>query len=359
MVVSVYDIQRLMAFIDEHKRKNMGALMRDNPNQVLDICRYMRHIITVAPEGAVRQLEGFLVACGLDGNTFSTLPPGNERNRREYAAAIVLVTALVKGTTRKNMAHVYKLLMNYGGNENKLSRALSDVLSFGDEIESPMNKRILLRNFIGAEPYLRERYMFAAAYSFELAGKIIDRAYRDYVNQIRTYTVFLSKYGRLSPRILNAFRKYFGDPYATVDRSKIVLAPESDLPHHIYRTRGWFVRLMIEILYQNYRSGEPVTMQYGGLHGCYSGRTGYVFIRSNNYFQNTKIYLLREFFQTPLHRQAKNLIHELSHTWCFTLDHAYWPKCEELPRTNPELALSNAESYALFMLEAFGDAIGH
>jgi hypothetical protein len=151
----------------------------------------------------------------------------------------------------------------------------------------------------------------------------------------------------LAPRVQTAFEKYFGEPDAVVSTNVLHWVENAPVSKP-YMSRVAVVRHVLQVVIDVYHSKEPIWFYMG--KSFVSGM--------NPHSRNpTEIHLSNDFFaqrRAGGGSRASVLIHEMTHAWACTMDHGYSEtECTTMARRNPAVALMNAESYALFLEEAF------
>jgi hypothetical protein len=206
-----------------------------------------------------------------------------------------------------------------------------------------------LKNFTSAGKQ-KSRYMTEAVEALTRSREMLTSA--------RTNFILLNSNQPLSTRVDNAFQTYFGAPGALVNTgalaflaaSPTVAPPAFGGPQ--VRSRA-VVREVLRRVCDVFLSSQQVRIYYGG-KGIDDGTNAYVSGSTNP----TKIHVAQEFYNQPqrgVETQAGTLVHELTHTWARTGDHAYGlTACQALPGTNVGRALTNADSYLFFVEAAFG-----
>jgi Lysine-specific metallo-endopeptidase len=156
----------------------------------------------------------------------------------------------------------------------------------------------------------------------------------------------------LWPKARQPFNNYFGDPQADVDTSAIEFKANAARPTWpaAAQKRLEVVREVLRRVVQNIVRQE-VRIYLGG-RGIDAGTFAYV----SGDMNPTKIHVGGRFFTrdpSGFNSQAGTIVHECTHTFAATRDHAYQPGgCRQLS-ANPLQALANADSYRFFVEAAF------
>jgi hypothetical protein len=305
-----------------------------------------------------------LAACDLDGKTLNNIGStgGMTAMHRTYAsdvvtifkaAAALLLEIAIFSDVREEEHNAGRLrqgfkelIQNDWVADNKLRATL---------LEGDVEKyeKVIFKNFSAMDPYVKVQYKDRLYNAYTTAQVIIERACLAF-NSTGTQP--------LPPRVTNAFRKYLGDPYSSVDTT--MLRPSghrsfSNQPGKTHPQRFWVVWEMILDISDGYNEAEePITFKYAWNHPN-PDLLAFVQFRG----KNVSIGITVSFFADQWHDQVLTIIHELTHRWCNTIDvdHPTLGKCygksqcEALARTSIQ-SLVNADSVARFLMEAFGTA---
>lgn len=351
------DFRTLVTFIEHYR---VTALNLEEQDAAFKIPRHKAPVIYIALSSRIGMV---LKACDLDGNTLNNFSQsGMTAMHRTYgrnvvtifkAAAALLLEAAIFSDIREdeyNARLVRQAFMELIQDERMANDKLKTVLLEGD-VEKHEN--IIFKNFSAMDPYVKVQYKDRVFQAYMAAQVIIGRANLG----------FDSAWNQpLSPRIANAFRKYLGDPYSSVDTTMLRPSGHRSFSNQSGKThpqRFWVVWEMILDLFNGYNEAEePITFKYAWNHPN-PDLLAFVQFRG----KNVSIGITVSFFADQWHDQVLTIIHELTHRWCNTIDvdHPTLGKCygksqcEALARTSIQ-SLVNADSVARFLMEAFGTA---
>jgi hypothetical protein len=219
---------------------------------------------------------------------------------------------------------------------------LMTILSKGDAVRSTRHTKLELKNFIsaGTRATLWKRETEDA---YQRAHDLL----------LRCEVQFLfSRGSTLNGMVSTAFTEYFGNPATVIDTTTIPFgAGAKPTWGTANQTRLEVVREVLRRVCRNFVRQE-VRVYFGG-GSIDAGTFAYVSGKTNP----TKIHLGGGFFtkgKSGLGSEAGTIIHECTHTFARTQDHAYRPDpCKQLALNNPAKALSNADSYKFFVEAAF------
>jgi len=284
-----------------------------------------------------------LKAAGLDDNldsvVASTLDQPANAAKRACAAALMAMSVIrdTKGTELTvNLSRLGKM-----ATPMVLAEMLA-ILSKGDMVRSTRHPKLELKNFV------------SAGTRASLWKRETEDAYgRAHDMLLRCEMQFLFSRGNaLGGLIATAFTDYFGDPAAQIDTTTIPFGTGAKPTWTTAnQTRLEVVREVLRRVCRNFVRQE-VRMYFGG-RSIDSGTFAYVSGKTNP----TKIHLGGAFFtkaKEGLGSEAGTVVHECTHTFARTKDHAYRSDpCKALALNNPGKALSNADSYKFFVEAAF------
>lgn len=288
-----------------------------------------------------------LRACGLDEThvAVSTLNnPGQEKARA--AAAAVLAMSIIKNTTEENLGNHYERLRKAG--VDTAIKELRQLLTHGDVEVSQSNPRISLKNFTSAGLQGR-RYKLDAVEALERSNTLVVSARRDFIT---------NGSAALPDRVAAAFQLYFGAPAAMVATAALQWKPASANVQPpafgaLQVSHRTVVREVVARLCNVYLANKNFRIYFGG-QSIDDGTKAYV----SGAIDPTKIHVAQGFFsqgKTGTRTQAGTLVHEMTHTWARTRDHAYGTaNCQGLVAANVGQALSNADNYRFFFEKAYG-----
>jgi hypothetical protein len=285
-----------------------------------------------------------LQVAGLDTNRKSgALSALNQPARAHDRAcgATLLAMSIIRDTSdadlRTNLARLRKM------QTPMVVAELLSILKKGDTLRSTRHARLELKNFNSAGTR-------SALWKHE-----IEDAYgRAHDLLLRCEMQFLISRGNtLGGSIATAFNDYFGSPAAVIDTSTIPFGAGGAKPTWTTasQTRLEVVREVLRRVCRNFVRQE-IRIYFGG-RSIDAGTFAYVSGTTNP----TKIHVGGQFFtkvKEGLASEAGTIVHECTHTFARTQDHAYRSDpCKQLALNNPAKALSNADSYKFFVEAAF------
>ena len=287
--------------------------------------------------------ERALDVASLDANlasvTGSTLGQPANALRRARAAALLAMSVLRDLNRAQLQAQLNRLTRMT--TTAAVDKELLTTLRHGDTVRSTRHPKLELKNFASSG---------SAAFRID-----IEDAYaRVHDMLLHCEMQFLFAHGTLSGRIATAFNDYFGNPAAVIDTSTIAFqAGAKPTWTTVNQPRREVVREVLKRVCRNFVRQE-VRIYYGG-RGIDTGTLAYV----SGSVNPTRIHVGGAFFRQTkrpgLDTNGGTLVHECTHTFSRTDDHAYDPApCRQLAISNPAEALSNADSYMFFVESAFG-----
>lgn len=303
-----------------------------------------------------RRIDLAFEVCGLRRNE-STLQQAGKEHLVAVAATILAMSFILRSDRRELEASKQRLMQTPIEN---LNRELRELLKKGDCI-SVRNLGLELKNFscLGDKMAV---FCQDAQDGYESARRLL-----------RAASECFAKANNLpmSPRVGQAFKSYFGSPDEEVvvtdlpfDRNAPLFARLSSATGR--RRRHEVVRMVLqEIASEILDQGKIVRLYFGGRRSSTHASTcAYATIGSPRLHTRNPahVHLLLKFFEASTAERGRRLVHELTHVFTGTGDHKYgqWD-CQDLvgilgifTSNSVEKALTNADSYAFFVNEAFG-----
>ena len=291
-----------------------------------------------------KMLSRAMKVAGLDKTlmTESTLNlPANAHKRA--CAATLLAMSVISDATKEDLTQHYARLLKM--QTPAVVAELTSILKKGDTKRFNENgfHQLELKNFASAGTRAQQCENDVKAAYLE-ATRLLSNCENSFVRRVQP---------GLLPIQQRPFRDYFGDPRAPVDTSAIEFKNNAMRPtfNPVQQERVKVVREVLRRVVRNIVHQE-VRIYFGG-RGIDTGTVAYV----SGDINPTKIHVGGRFFtraQTGVNSEAGTIVHECTHTFAATRDHAYrFDGCKLLAQTNPLQALSNADSYRFFVEAAF------
>jgi hypothetical protein len=284
-----------------------------------------------------------LAVAGLSPHTTSSTPTTLSDPLVIARSAVVLAKSIIQDADATQLQAEWTRL-NGVKSLASIRIELTKTLTKGDVARSQTHQRVEFKNF-------KSCGIKARTYTASL-----DRAITrldDTINDInRGFTMASSA---PNGTILAAFAKYFGSPDATIQPSTLAFGAAKDFAAPAWSapvSHRTVVQTVLKRVLENFY-GQELRFYFGG-RAIDTGTYAYVSGKT----KPTRIHLGGQFFtlnETGTDTQWGTLVHEATHTFARTRDHAYGQSgCRNLVK-NSELAkaLTNAESYQLFVEEGF------
>jgi hypothetical protein len=284
-----------------------------------------------------------LKVAGLDQSRKSPGPStlGQPARAHERAcAATLLAMSIIRDTgeadLKTNLARLRKM------QTAQVTAELLALVKKGDTVRSTRHPKLELKNFnsAGTRATLWKHEIEDA---YGRAHALLQRCEREFL---------ISRGSSLHGTLATAFNDYFGSPAAVVDTTTL---PFSAAARPVWttanQTRLEVVREVLRRVCRNFVRQE-VRIYFGG-RSIDAGTFAYV----SGTVNPTKIHVGGQFFtkvKEGLASEAGTIVHECTHTFSGTRDHAYRSDpCKLLATSKPGKALSNADSYKFFVEAAF------
>lgn len=219
---------------------------------------------------------------------------------------------------------------------------LLSILTKGDSVRSTRHAKLELKNFNSAGTRSK-LWKHETEDAYGRAHDLLLRCEMQFL---------VSRGNTLAGTIGTAFTDYFGDPAALIDTTGIPFGTGNKPTWTTAnQTRLEVVREVLRRVCRNFVR-QDIRIYFGG-RSIDAGTFAYVSGATNP----TKIHLGGQFFtkvKEGLASEAGTIVHECTHTFARTRDHAYRSEpCKQLALSNPGKALSNADSYKFFVEAAF------
>lgn len=284
-----------------------------------------------------------LKVAGLDQSRKSAVPSTLGQPARAHdraCAATLLAMSIIRDTgeadLKTNLARLRKM------QTAQVTAELLTLVKKGDTLRSTTHPKLELKNFNSAGTR-------AALWKHEIedaygrAHTLLQRCEREFL---------VSRGNTLHGTIATAFNDYFGSPAAVVDTTTLPFsAGAKPVWTTANQTRLEVVREVLRRVCRNFVRQE-VRIYFGG-RSIDAGTFAYVSGTTNP----TKIHVGGQFFtkvKEGLASEAGTIVHECTHTFAGTKDHAYRSEpCKQLALSKPGKAMSNADSYKFFVEAAF------
>lgn len=260
--------------------------------------------------------------------------------KRRTIAATLLAMAIIRDTSeaelKTNLARLEKM------NVSAVLNEMLAILTKGDRVISTKHPKLTLKNFTSAGTR-SSLWMHEAEDAYSHAHELL----------LRCEMRFLVGHNPLVGSVATAFASYFGDANATINTSTLKFGMGGQPTWtKTDQTRLTVVREVLRRVCRNIVR-QNITIYFGG-KSIDTGTYAYVSGKTNP----TKIHLGGAFFtraKSGMVSEAGTIVHECSHTFARTKDHAYRQgPCQSLVVNEPEKALSNADNYRFFVEAAFG-----
>jgi hypothetical protein len=290
--------------------------------------------------GAKQMMHDAMAACGLASHgVWNAAIPNHDKVRA--AAATVLAMAIIKDTSASDLQSHYQRLLKQS--VPMTMQELRKLLEHGDTVQSNKYVHLELKNFASAGKQQIKNLHFAEE-AYGQAYSLLMGCRQDFI---------LAQ--ALSPAVSAAFTRFFGPPNAAINTANL----QFDAAHPL----AWVwpapvvpaiavVRAVLRRVVEVFLTQEQVRMYFGGKA---IDRGTYAYVRQVR--NPSKIHLGGEFFglkHSGVDSRGGTIVHELTHTWSATEDHAYGlPAALALLVANVFQALSNADNYQYFVETAF------
>lgn len=291
----------------------------------------------------VEMAERALAVAQLDTNLASGKPSTLDLPARahERACAAALMAMSIIRDTAENDLKTNLVRLRRMQTPQVLAELLA-ILRKGDTQKSTRHPKLELKNFFSAGTR-------AALWKHEMEDAYA-RAHTLLLNCEMRFLV--SRGNVLNGAIGQAFNDYFGNPAAVINTATLPFGagakptwPQANQP------RLEVVKEVLRRVCRNFVR-QDIRVYFGG-RSIDSGTYAYVSGKTNP----TKIHVGGQFFtkvKQGLGSEAGTIIHECTHTFASTRDHRYRADpCKQLAVSDPDKALSNADSYKFFVEAAF------
>lgn len=341
------DLQTLLAFIQT--QAPAGGIGNDGTLNYRDLDAYFNDKLTNGsndPDDVRAMRDRALTVCGLAGANSvanSNLPqPGNEKRRA--ASATILAMSIIRDTNTTALTSHYNRLINMS--LTPILSELKALLTAGDIVKSTKHSHLELKNFTSAGKQ-KTNFTHEAEYAYERAQGLLMSARQQFVLPTSAMSGLLAQ----------AFTAFFGNPAAVVDTTTLPFLAGAAKPtwNPANQTKRAVVRKVLQKVCDAYIS-QDVRMYFGG-RSIDTGTNAYV----SGDTKPAKVHLGGTFFgkaKTGLNTKAGIVVHEFTHTFARTDDHAYGPtQCKALAvgtAAEQLKALTNADNYQYFVEAAFG-----
>lgn len=283
-----------------------------------------------------------LTVCGLAAADAAT-PTTLATDHAKAVAATVLAMSVIRDADEDQLEK-HRLRLE----SEPLSRVVAElrtILVKGDVVQSKAHSHLELKNFRSAGT-ASKRYQSEAEEAYA----------RTHLLLMHARQTFVLNQGALTGKLATGFAAYFGAPSTAIDTTTLPLradrAPAFAAQNQSARA---VVREVLRRVCDAFLQ-QKVRVYFGG-RGIDTGTLAYVAGARNP----TKVHLGGSFFgkkKLGINSQAGTVVHEFTHTFAGTKDHAYDPApCRALAAGVPAdrlKALTNADNYQYFVETVWG-----